>query len=451
MAMLFSRFSKLLALFVLFAVFQELPTLAIKKSYVVYLGAHNHGPDVTMADLDRVTDSHSQLLSTFLGSEEKAKDAIFYSYKRNINGFAALLEEEEAAEISKHPEVASVFLNEGKKLHTTHSWDFLRLERNGAIPSSSAWKKARFGQDTIIANLDTGVWPESKSFSDKGYGPNPSRWKGTCQVKNTTEAFCNRKLIGARYFNKGFAASVGKPLNSSFKTPRDVDGHGTHTLSTAAGDFVPGANVFGVGNGTAKGGSPRARAVAYKVCWPSDGEGGCLDADILKAFEMAIHDGVDVVSLSLGGPPSDYFLDASAIGSFHAAVKHGIVVIASAGNSGPQPGSVSNVAPWILTVGASTIDRELQANVHLKNGPLLKGTSISKPFVNASFHPLISGVSMTGVASDERITPYHAFSGTSISCPHVSGVAGLLKTLHPDWSPAAIKSAIMTTNPDFKT
>lgn len=56
----------------------------------------------------------------------------------------------------EHPDVVSVFLNQGRKLHTTHSWDFLRLERNGVIHPSSIWEKARFGEDTIIANLDTG-------------------------------------------------------------------------------------------------------------------------------------------------------------------------------------------------------------------------------------------------------------------------------------------------------
>lgn len=56
-----------------------------------------------------------------------------------------------------HPRVVSVFMNKGRKLHTTRSWNFLGLEEhNGVIPSSSMWNKARFGEDVIIANLDTG-------------------------------------------------------------------------------------------------------------------------------------------------------------------------------------------------------------------------------------------------------------------------------------------------------
>ena len=52
-----------------------------------------------------------------------------------------------------------------------------------------------------------------------------------------------RKLIGARYFNKGYEAALGKPLDSSYQTARDTNGHGTHTLSTAGGGFVGGANL----------------------------------------------------------------------------------------------------------------------------------------------------------------------------------------------------------------
>lgn len=137
-------------------------------------------------------------------------------------------------------------------------------------------------------------------------------------------------------------------------------------MSTAGGNFVQGASVFGYGNGTAKGGSPKARVAAYRVCWPPIMGNECFDSDILAAFDMAIDDGVDVLSVSLGGDAGAYVNDSVAIGSFHA-VKHGIVVVTSAGNSGPGPGTVSNVAPWLITVGASTMDRQFPSYIILGN------------------------------------------------------------------------------------
>ncbi|MBA0579423.1 hypothetical protein Gorai_021680, partial [Gossypium raimondii] len=197
------------------------------------------------------------------------------------------------------------------------------------------------------------------------------------------------KLIGARYFNKGYASVVGK-LNSSFDTPRDKEGHGTHTLSTAGGNMVPRASVFGFGKGTAKGGSPRARVAAYKVCWPPVSGNECFDADILAAFDVAIQDGVDVLSVSLGGDSTAFFNDSVAIGSFHA-IKHGIVVVCSAGNSGPADGTVSNIAPWQITVGASTMDREFRSVVVLGNNMHYKGQSLSsKVLPDKKFFPLLS-------------------------------------------------------------
>ena len=120
--------------------------------------------------------------------------------------------------------------------------------------------------------------------------------------------------------------------------------------------------MFGFGNGTASGGSPRARVAAYRVCYPPVNGSECFDADILAAFDAAIHDGVHVLSLSLGGDPSDYFDDGIAIGSFHA-VRRGIAVVCSAGNSGPGLGTVSNLAPWLFTSGASTMDREFPSYI----------------------------------------------------------------------------------------
>lgn len=174
---------------------------------------------------------------------------------------------------------------------------------------------------------------------------------------------------------------------------RDYDGHGSHTLSTLGGNFVPSANVFGVANGTAKGGSPRARVASYKVCWTPVNGSECFDADILEAFDTAMHDGVDVLSLSLGGFPGEYFEDGLSIGAFHA-VRKGITVICSAGNDGPTAGSVTNVSPWILTVGASTLDREFQTFVDLRTGnpgAHLKGTSLSRAMPKDKLYPLITG------------------------------------------------------------
>lgn len=178
-----------------------------------------------------------------------------------------------------------------------------------------------------------------------------------------------RKLIGARFFNIGYGE-----LADTFNSSRDNVGHGTHTLSIAGGNFVPGANVLGLGNGTVKGGSPRARVASYKVCWPDEAN-ECMDPNTLAAFEAAIDDGVDVISISVGGEPKEFFSDALSVGAFHA-VERGIVVVSSAGNVGPTPGTVSNVSPWILTVGASTTDRGFTNFVILGNKKKFKVTHI---------------------------------------------------------------------------
>lgn len=172
-----------------------------------------------------------------------------------------------------------------------------------------------------------------------------------------------RKLIGARYYYKGIEALGGK-IKEYQKNPRDYEGHGSHTLSTAGGRFVANASIYGHANGTAKGGSPRARVAAYKVCWPNE---GCSDADILAAYDQAIEDGVDVISGSLGGEARDFSVDGMAIATFHA-MRKGVAVVCSAGNSGPHPYTVSNGAPWILTVGASSVDRSFPSIIKLADG-----------------------------------------------------------------------------------
>ncbi|CAI8596481.1 unnamed protein product [Vicia faba] len=377
--------------FILLWPFLQQSSHAIKKSYIVYLGSHSHGPNPSASDLQFATNSHYNLLGSHLGSHEKTKEAMFYSYNKHINAFAAVLEVDEATKIARHPNVVSVFENKGHELQTTRSWEFLLgLENNyGVVPKDSIWDKARYGEGTIIANIDTGVWPESQSFSDDGMGPVPSRWRGICQLDNF---HCNRKLIGARFYSKGYESKFGR-LNQSLYTSRDVLGHGTPTLSIAGGNFVSDANVFGFANGTAKGGSPRSHVAAYKVCWLGTVEIECTDADIMKAFEDAISDGVDVISCSLGkGSPTEYFEDGISIGAFHA-VENGVIVVAGGGNSGPKFGTVTNLAPWLFSVAASTIDRNFVNHLQLSDKKhIIMGTSLSTGLPYEKFYSLISSI-----------------------------------------------------------
>lgn len=108
---------------------------------------------------------------------------------------------------------------------------------------------------------------------------------------------------------------------------------------------------------------PSARIAVYKVCWLD----GCADHDVLAAFDAAIADGVDVISISVGVSfGRDYFADSYSIGAFHA-MKKGILTSHSAGNEGPKPQTISSVAPWSLSVAASTIDRKFFTKVKLGN------------------------------------------------------------------------------------
>lgn len=147
----------------------------------------------------------------------------------------------------------------------------------------------------------------------------------------------------------------------SFRSARDSFGHGSHTSSIAAGRYVENMNYKGLAAGGARGGAPMARIAVYKTCWDS----GCYDVDLLAAFDDAIRDGVNILSMSLGpdAPQGDYFSDAISVGSFHAA-SHGILVVASAGNQG-RPASATNLAPWMLTVAASSTDRDFTSDIIL--------------------------------------------------------------------------------------
>ncbi|KAL8551091.1 hypothetical protein ACS0TY_000245 [Phlomoides rotata] len=348
------------------------------KAYIVYMGERKNN------DVEQIKKSHHEMLSSVLGSEA-ALDSMIYTYKYGFSAFAAKMTESQAKYFEGLPGVVKVFQNRFYELHTTRSNNFLDdTSSTSQMPPSMPddISDVKLTDDgVIIGVLDSGIWPESESFNDGGLGPIPARWKGFCQAGQAFNParHCNRKLIGARYFIRGFLAAYGRPFNATankeYLSPRDGIGHGTHVTSTAGGTQVNNVSLSGLAFGTARGSSPRARLAMYKVAWM----GQISSVDVLKAFDEAINDGVDILSLSLGfGLPLYPETDKRDIiyyGSFHA-VRHGITVVCSAGNKGSLSETVSNVAPWVITVGASTLDRLFPSPIILGNNQILTGQSM---------------------------------------------------------------------------
>ncbi|XP_035539056.1 cucumisin-like isoform X2 [Juglans regia] len=329
-----------------------------RKVYIVYVGERQ-------GDEDTTSSLHTSMLQEVIGSTA-GPESLLYSYKRSFSGFAAKLTEQEAQQVAGMDGVVSVFPSENKKLQTTRSWDFLgfpqQVKRRRTIES-----------DIIVGVMDSGIWPESDSFDDKGFGPPPSKWKGACQT--SANFTCNKLEL---LFGK-----------EDIRSPRDVAGHGTHTASTAAGNLVSEASLLGYGLGTARGGVPSARIAVYKVCWGM--EVSCSFHDILAAFDDAIADGVDIISVSLGGTTAKiYFDDPIAIGSFHA-MRNGILTSTAAGNEGPDPATVTNFSPWSLSVASSTIDRMFLTEVILGNKKIYQGFSINIFDLKNEMYPIIYG------------------------------------------------------------
>ncbi|KAF3339363.1 Cucumisin [Carex littledalei] len=198
---------------------------ASNKLYIVYLGEKRHN------DPKLVTASHYEMLTPIFGSKEEAGNSIVYSYKHGFSGFATMLNESQAQILSEMPDVISVTPNSKFTAHTTRSWDFLGLDYNSK--DNGLLQKANYGEDIIIGVIDSGIWPESESFDATGYGPAPKRWRGICETGASFGASnCSNKIIGARWYAKDMSSS---DLKGEYLSPRDDNGHGTHTASTAAG------------------------------------------------------------------------------------------------------------------------------------------------------------------------------------------------------------------------
>ena len=497
-------------------------------------------------------------------------------YDTVFSGFAAELTAEEAEELAASDRVLSVVPDEIYQLHTATTPDFLGLDGRWGSWKAQFGDPESAGEGVIIGVLDTGVWPENPSLQPLPE-PRPdqeiidAKWNGECEEGEDEDPAgnitCNNKLIGARWFDARGVSVDG------YASPRDQDGHGTHTATTAAGNHDTEIVMDGEEFGTVSGMAPAARVAAYKVCWS-----GCAGADLVAGIEAAVADGVDVINFSIGSLGTAEFVDAVSIAFFNAAAS-GVFVAASAGNDGPGS-TVDHQEPWVTTVAASTHDatyrsdftfgdttvpvgavngaaefpialaadlalesadpaeaegcapgtldpaktagfavlckrgnlftdmanevaaaggtalvvRDVQdlgpgsvvtsqavPTIHLgydeglalvdwiaatedptvsvtsserqgQNAPEMAAFSSAGPALAAGQNMLKPDITAPGVEVLAGLTPEHnrgnhygTAQGTSMASPHIAGMAALLLAANPDWSPTAVKSAMMTT------
>ncbi|MFO7651458.1 MAG: S8 family peptidase [bacterium] len=313
-----------------------------------------------------------------------------HSYGYVFNGFAADLTPEQVAKLASMPGVLAVTKDEFRSLDTATTPDFLGLTGRTGVWAGNG-DGGTTGEDVIIGIIDSGVWPEHPSFSDRtGSNGNASKdgklayqqipgWNGRCVPgEDFAASNCNQKLIGARFYNEGFGGNAGidASLPFEFNSPRDHNGHGTHTATTAGGN----AGVATTGSaevlGTISGIAPRARIASYKACWSVPGTAGsCAGVDLVAAIDQAVADGVDVINYSISGTRTN-FRDPVEI-AFLFAADTGIFVAASAGNSGPASSTVAHPGPWLTTVAAGTHDRDGVGSTTLGNGSTYSGASLA--------------------------------------------------------------------------
>ncbi|MFH8249529.1 S8 family serine peptidase [Microbacterium sp. B2969] len=338
--------------------------------------------------LDVLTDAAKRYRSYLTEAQNRIAGlvgaTISYSYTVALNGFSAKLTAAQAAALAALPGVAEVDADELRHVDVTTGTDYLGVPDTWSLVGGEAGA----GKGVVVGVVDTGIAPENPSFAGSPLGTAAGaepylvgndvvfakKDGGTFRSTRVTgpqwdSGDYSTKVVGARFFVSGFGdVSSGDP-----KSPRDVEGHGSHTASTAAGDSGVTVKVTDAASATITGVAPQAKVAMYKACWTNpDGAGGCASSDLVAAIDQAVADGVDVINFSIGGAPSPTLSPEDH--AFLGAASAGVFVAAAAGNSGPGATTLDHAYPWYTTVAASTLPFDV-ATATISTGLQVPGAS----------------------------------------------------------------------------
>lgn len=176
----------------------------IRSTYIIHLA-----PSLSQTR----TRSHTPLRSLLPAHLRHPSPSHLYTYSLATYGYAALLTPSQARYLESHPSILSIQPDQVRYPHTTHTPSFLKLSLSGGL-----WPQSNLAEETIVAVLDTGIWPERPCFACEASFPSPpSKWRGKCvsTASFNGSQLCSNKLIGAKFFAKGYEAAIRHPIDET--------------------------------------------------------------------------------------------------------------------------------------------------------------------------------------------------------------------------------------------
>ena len=288
-------------------------------------------------------------------------------YRIVFNGFAVKVPRDRIEAIRRLPGVASVTVEREYHLDMDASIPLIGLVQDvtgdgldPTDPDRGLWAKipgghAQAGAGIKVAVIDSGIYIDNPCFNDAGYSYPPGFPKGDTR-------YTNKKVIVARaYFRPDDPPDPVDDAPDPLEHP--MVAHGSHVAGTIACNYGTVATL-GAGAGaitqTISGIAPRAWLMNYRVFYYSvSGSTSAFDPELIAALEDAVADGADLVHNSWGGLPLTSIEEDPLVQAYEAAVDAGLVVVFSAGNSGPGQYTIGSpaIGPKFISVGASTHNR----------------------------------------------------------------------------------------------
>jgi subtilisin family serine protease len=339
-----------------------------------------------------------------------------------LNGFAVVVPRSSLEKLGQVPGVATVWPS------VTYHTSLDRTPQLIGAPQLWGPTLATAGQGMKIGIVDDGIEQTHPFFAPAGYAFPAGYPKGQT-------AYTSPKVIVAR----AFAPAGTTYANAKLPYDTELSDHGSHVAGIAAGNYNTGTRLGFRLSGIA----PRAYLGNYKALgMPSQFGANGNSPELAAAIEAAVRDGMDVINLSLGETEIEPTRDI-VTKALNAAAAAGVVSSVSAGNDFDELGlgtitSPANAAKTIAVAASSGGHGSPDADV------IADFSSAGPTPYSLLFKPDVTAPG-EDVASAGPGGSFVENSGTSMSAPHVAGAAAVLRQRHPEWTPAQIKSALVTT------